>query len=117
MIRDPVTEAWRIDQGKPVVVDPDIPDEQCVPFVCGLVTAALCIDLLRNEGRHLGNAEMVRAYVRRGEGKWTRLPYAATLTKTGNGTITLNERWFPIHEEPEPIVVKQSSFVFRGRRG
>lgn len=115
-MKDSKTNEWRIGQDKPIVVDKDRPDEQCVEFVCGLMTAALCIDLLRNEGRHHKNQEMVRAYIKRGEGKWTRLPHTAVLTYVRAGTILLSEKWFPIHEEPEPLTPKQSSFVFKGKR-
>ena len=117
VLRDAEKNEWRIRQDKPIIVDKDRPDEQCVEFVCGLLTAAMCIDMLRNEGRHHGNNEILRAYIKRGNGKWTRIPYAAVLTLVVRGVIVLNEKLFPIEEEPEPLAPPKSTFIFKGRKG
>jgi hypothetical protein len=115
ILKDPKTNEWRITQTRPIIVDKARPDEQCVEFVCSLITAALCIDLLRNEGRQLGNGEIVRAYLKREA--WARIPHSAILTRVEKGTIILNERWFPIIEEAEPIVAKPSLFIMKGKKG
>lgn len=117
VLKEPRTGDWRIDRECVIIIDKDKPDEQCVPFGCGLLSAALCLDLLRNELRQSNINAVVRGYMKKGKGDWKRLPHNAILTIQDKGAIKLNPQWFPIHEEPEPLVAPVSDFVFKGRKG
>jgi hypothetical protein len=112
ILRDPNHGHWRISDRTPIVVDKDVPDEQCVPFLCSLQTAALCIDLLRLECDEMRSGSM-RAYVFKGKG-WQRIPYNVKLTRTVGSSIVLNSDFFPIYEPIIPPTPPASSFTMRG---
>lgn len=79
-------------------------DERFAEFTCELLSAALAIDIVRNEGR-VELSTIARAYIRKGE-TWYRLPYNAVLCRKatpdeGDGFV-LNEEVFPIEIAPVP---------------
>ncbi len=87
-------------------------DERFVELGCDLLTAAMLVDFVRNEGR-LEMTSVCRAYMKKGEGQWVKLPYDAVLCVQERGKWVLNENIFPIEIEAEaynPGVVKRVLF-------
>lgn len=78
-------------------------DERLVELLCPLPTAALLVDFVRNEGR-VERSTICRAYMKKGGGEWTKLPYGAVLTveRTGGTGYELSEEWFPLLVEAVP---------------
>ena len=82
-----------------VWVDNSRLDETAVPFICDLLTAASCLDVLRSEARKV-NDPPIRAYIYREA--WTRLPHYAVLVNIEDGKAVLSSEWFPRKAEAAP---------------
>ncbi len=102
----------KVDTTRTVRVDKTRPDEQAVVFTCDTLTAALTIDLIRNEGRHEG--QVYRAYILRDK-VWVRLANNTVLTVKDGTTFTLDPKVFPVVEEAgllvapkiEPVLIRK----------
>lgn len=93
----------------------EAPDERFAEFKCDLLSAALAIDIIRNEGR-VERSTICRAYIKRGE-TWSRLPFNAVLTRKESDHYVLDESVFPIEVEPEPYSGGDAEPVLISKRG
>lgn len=95
----------KVNTETPIRVDKNKPDETAVEFTCDLLTAALTIDVLRNEQRKV-NSPSIRAYIYKKT--WRRIPYNQVLTVIDEGKTKLAPDVFIEREEvelgePEPL--------------
>lgn len=80
-------------------------DERLVELRCPLLTAAMLVDFVRNEGR-VERSTICRAYMKKGDGGWVKLPLNAVLSVEVKGSkglkYELSEEWFPVEVEAVP---------------
>ena len=94
----------------PIRTDPERLDESAIAFSCDLLTAACCLDVMRDHDRRAGDYP-TRCYVKTAS-VWNKLPGRATLTVTitdkylEHGKVVLNPEWFP--HAVAPVVIKHS---------
>ena len=95
--------------GGPIRTDPERLDESALAFSCDLLTAACCLDVMRDHDRRAGDYP-TRCYVKTAS-VWNKLPGHAVLTVAVNdhenhGRATLNPEWFP--HVAAPVVIEHS---------
>jgi len=84
--------------------DPERLDESAVAFACDLLTAACCLDVMRDHDRRVGDPP-TRCYLKTAFA-WNKLPAHAVLTLITDGKPALNPKWF--RHVAAPAVVRGS---------